>query len=131
MVNIELIDSKLLESSESINVKKENNLRINKLSKILLDLLDKKSESEFARILGVSQFSLNGWLNCKHFPSITSLKKIADYMQISIDELYQILDEEESNKKITPYSLLPYIRPSACFKQLLKYYNIYTFKYSK
>ena len=29
------------------------------------------------------------------------------------------------------FSILPYNRPSAYFKQLLKYYNIYTFKYSK
>jgi transcriptional regulator with XRE-family HTH domain len=68
------------------------------LSNLLLRLKDGDSEKKLAHKIGVSQYSVNCWLNNKHFPDSSNLKKIADYMDISIDQLLSQLNEEEAYK---------------------------------
>jgi transcriptional regulator with XRE-family HTH domain len=68
------------------------------LSNLLLRLKDGDSEKKLAHKIGVSQYSVNCWLNKKHFPDSSNLKKIADYMDISIDQLLSQLNEEETYK---------------------------------
>ncbi len=68
------------------------------LSNLLLRLKDNESERKLAQNIGVSQYAINCWLNNKHFPDTKNLKKIADYMDISIDQLLSQLNEEEAYK---------------------------------
>jgi transcriptional regulator with XRE-family HTH domain len=56
-------------------------------------LKDDKSETQLAKKMGVSQYSINCWINRKHFPDSSNLKKIADYMDISIDQLLSQLTD--------------------------------------
>ena len=90
-------------------------LRLNNLSKLLLELKGDMSEDELAERLGVTQTSLNRWLNKKYFPRFTSLEKIANYMAITVDDLLQRLDEEkeETPKEITAFYLVPLIQNMA------------------
>ena len=68
------------------------------LSNLLLRLKGGDSEKKLAKKIGVSQYSVNCWLNQKHFPDTQNLKKIADYMDISIDELLSQLDQEATHR---------------------------------
>ncbi len=85
-------------------------LKKNRLSQLLLSQEGKyKSQTEFAEDLGVSQYTLNCWLNRKHYPGAESLKKIADYMDTTLDKLYEYLEDDKSSKENTALSLIPYI----------------------
>lgn len=45
------------------------------------------SQSELSRLSGVSQRNISNWENKKSLPNILELLKLADFFQISIDEL--------------------------------------------
>jgi len=45
-----------------------------------LDLGERKSQAEFARLIGVSRASLTMWMNGSHLPDMESAKKIASVL---------------------------------------------------
>ena len=92
------------------------------LSNLLLKIKGNKSELQFCKELGVTQYTLNRWINRVHFPNIASLRKIANYMGITLDELYKYLDQEEKVSRNTALSVYPYIKdlPKEELVKLLK-----------
>ena len=49
--------------------------------------IEKLSQSELARKIGISQSAICNWLNGKKEPSIESLWKLADYFDVTVDYL--------------------------------------------
>lgn len=49
--------------------------------------IEKLSQSELARKVGISQSAICNWLNGKKEPSIESLWKLADYFDVTVDYL--------------------------------------------
>ena len=61
-------------------------IKISKNLKMLMKGQDLKQQ-ELAEEIGISQSAISSWLSGKKEPSIESLWKLADYFDVSIDEL--------------------------------------------
>ena len=62
------------------------------------------SQKELAEGLGVAQSSINYWEKGQRDPSITVVKKIAEYFCVSIDYLMGISDKEERLCDLTTFT---------------------------
>lgn len=102
VLNLLCIDFKII-------VDNKDQLKINRLSQLLLQLKGAKSEVQFAKELDTTPYSLNRWINRVHFPNTESLLKIANYMDITIDALYEHLEDQKRLKNNTAIALMPYI----------------------
>lgn len=60
-------------------------------------------QTEFAKKIGASQFSVNYWENVERIPSIKGAAKIADSFNITIESL---LDSDNKIVEYTPFSML-------------------------
>lgn len=70
------------------------------LSRLILKLKGLDSEQILAEKIGISQYSINSWLNYEHFPGTKSLQKLALYLGISLDQLLEILEGDRPEQKI-------------------------------
>ena len=50
------------------------------------------SQKKLAESIGVAQSSINYWEKGQRTPSVTAAQKLADYFNITLDELYDIDD---------------------------------------
>lgn len=75
-----------------------------RLSNILDGIKGEKSYKDLSKEIGVSAFSLHGWIRRERLPTINNLNNLAQYMGISLYELLNILfDPKESEQ--TPETL--------------------------
>lgn len=89
-----------------------------RLSNILDGIKGEKSYRDLSKEIGVSAFSLHGWIRRERLPTINNLNNLAQYMGISLYELLNILfDPEESTQ--TPETLYTTIKTLA-FEDKLK-----------
>ncbi len=56
---------------------------------------DGKTQEELANALGVTKQCVSQWENNSRYPDILLLPKIAEYFDITIDELYEHVDKKE------------------------------------
>lgn len=61
--------------------------------KIVMLLQDGKSQQEIARQVGTTQPHVSNWLNGTRFPNSQNLKKLADVLNISTQELAEKLSQ--------------------------------------
>lgn len=95
-----------------------------RLSNILDGIKGDKSYRDLSNEIGVSAFSLHGWIRRERLPSIANLNNLAQYMGISLYELLTLLfDLNESQTKQTAETLYATIRalPFDDKLKLLKY----------
>ena len=81
------------------------------------------SGAKMARDLQLNKASISQWMNGKNFPSPDTLKRIASYLNVSINELY---GEEEAKETIT-YTLPNSINNINEAKSFLRTLNLYNF----
>lgn len=75
-----------------------------RLSNILDGIKGDKSYRDFSKEIGISAFSLHGWITRERLPTITNLNNLAEYMGISLYELLVLLFDEQKSKQ-TPETL--------------------------
>lgn len=61
--------------------------------KIVMLLQDGKSQQEIAQQVGTTQPHVSNWLNGTRFPNSQNLKKLADVLNISTQELAEKLSQ--------------------------------------
>ena len=61
--------------------------------KIVMLLQDGKSQQDIARLVGTTQPHVSNWLNGTRFPNSQNLKKLADVLNISTQELAEKLSQ--------------------------------------
>ncbi|WP_342597405.1 hypothetical protein VKI21_02325 [Cyanobacterium aponinum UTEX 3222] len=88
---------------------KEYDYVYDRLSNILDGIKGDKSYRDLSKEIGVSSFSLHGWITRERLPSIANLNNLAQYMGISLYELLTLLfDPKESEQ--TPETLYSSIK---------------------
>lgn len=68
----------------------------------LADELDEKSKSKRAKIIGISNTTYSNAYNYGIIPKTSSLMRIADYFNISIEYLIANTDDEHFEKSLHP-----------------------------
>lgn len=53
----------------------------------------KASKDHAAVLMGVSMSTIKGWENGAHLPSQTSMERIAEFLEVSIDEAQRLWDD--------------------------------------
>lgn len=93
-----------------------------RLSQILDGIKGDKSYRDLSKEIGVSAFSLHGWIRRERLPTINNLNNLAQYMGISLYELLTVLFDPKESKQ-TAETLYSSIRglPFEDKLKLLKY----------
>ena len=68
-----------------------------RLSNFIKELRGDISQRSFAKMIGVSYASVRAWEECESMPSISSLEKIAEYSNQSIEQLLAFLKDEKAS----------------------------------
>jgi transcriptional regulator with XRE-family HTH domain len=89
-----------------------------RLSNILDGIKGDKSYRDLSKDVGVSAFSLHGWIRRERLPTINNLNNLAQYMGISLYELLILLFDEQDSKQ-TPETLYSSIK-TLSFEDKLK-----------
>lgn len=56
------------------------------------DLIKKYSQTDIARALGLNVSNVHRILHGQRTPHLRTFKRLADYLKISLDELYRVLE---------------------------------------
>ena len=81
--------------------------------------------AKMARDLDLNKASISQWMNGKNFPSPDTLKRIATYLNVSINELY---GEDEEVKETITYTLPNSINTINDAKSFLRTLNLNCYK---
>ena len=75
-----------------------------RLSQLVIKLRGEKSQRRFAVILGVSYAAVRSWEQCESMPGISSLQKLADYTDQTIEELLDYLNGGKDKSNIEHFA---------------------------
>lgn len=113
-------------------------MNINNKSQYKKDQLDKFKNSlrmilafkginsaELARALNINKSIVSQWMNGRNFPSNDRIELLAEYLGVSINQLYGVEDDSLKN---LPQTLPSSIDTIAEAKPFLKSLNLYSFK---
>lgn len=64
--------------------------------------LSNKDQKQIAIELDINPPTLNQWVNGKAIPSVSMLKKLADYFDLTLSDLVNVRSEQPQEMKLTP-----------------------------
>ena len=79
--------------------------------------------ARMAKDLDINKSSISQWMNGKNFPSPDTIKRIAEYLNTTINELYG----QEAEEKETTYSIPNSINTFEEARDFLKSLNLYAY----
>lgn len=73
-----------------------------KIAQIVRDGCSRHGQRGYARLLGVSQYAVQNWLDCGSTPNVENLKKISTSAGYDFDEFIQYLELDKDQEDVKP-----------------------------